>query len=121
MRAIIDSDVLIDYLQGLNKAKSELDRYPKREMSIVSWMEIMAGADSPEEEKSCQGFLNSFTIHHLSREVATEAVKIRKEFRMRLPDAIVWATARSQGCLLVTRNTKDFRASEPGIRIPYEV
>ena len=30
MRAIIDSDVLIDYLQGLNKAKSELDRYPKR-------------------------------------------------------------------------------------------
>ena len=48
MRAIIDSYVLIDYLQGLNKAKSELDRYPKREMSIVSWMEIMAGADSPE-------------------------------------------------------------------------
>ncbi len=50
MRAIIDSDVLIDYLQGLNEAKLELDRYPKREMSIVSWMEIMAGADSPEEE-----------------------------------------------------------------------
>jgi len=121
MRAIIDSDVLIDYLQGLNKAKSELDRYPKREMSIVSWMEIMPLTDSPEEEKSCQGFLNSFTIHHLSMEVASEAVKIRKEFRIRLPDAIVWATARSQGCLLVTRNTKDFPASEPGIRIPYEV
>jgi len=28
MRAIIDSDVLIDYLQGLEKAKRELDRYP---------------------------------------------------------------------------------------------
>ena len=121
MRAIIDRDVLIDYLQGLNKAKSELDRYARREMSIVSWMEIMAGADSPEEEKACQGFLNSFTSHPLSLEVASEAVKIRKKFRIRLPDAIVWATARSQGCLLVTRNTKAFPASEPGIRIPYEV
>lgn len=121
MRAIIDSDVLIDYLQGLNTAKLELDRYPKREISIVSWMEIMAGADSTEEAKACQGFLNSFTIHQLSMEVANEAVKIRKEFRIRLPDAIVWATARSQGCLLVTRNTKDFPASEPDIRIPYEV
>jgi predicted nucleic acid-binding protein len=121
MRAIIDSDVLIDYLQGINKAKAELERYPKREMSIVSWMEILAGADSPEDEKSCQGFLNSFTIHPLSMEVASEAVRIRKKFRIRLPDAIVWATARSQGCLLVTRNTKDFSASEPGIRFPYEV
>src|ERR1035437_5962355 len=86
MRAIIDGDVLIDYLQGLNKAKSELDRYARREMSIVSWMEIMAGADSPAEEKACQGFLNSFTSHPLSIEVASEAVKIRKKFRIRLPD-----------------------------------
>jgi predicted nucleic acid-binding protein len=78
-------------------------------------------ADSPEEEKACLGFLNSFTIHPLSIEVAGEAVKIRQEFRIRLPDAILWATARSQGCLLVTRNTKDFPASEPGVRIPSEV
>ena len=121
MRAIIDSDVLIDYLQGLNQAKLELDRYAKREMSIVSWMEIMAGADSPEEEKVCRGFLNSFTIHPLSVEVASEAVQIRRKHRIRLPDAIIWATARSQGCLLVTRNTKDFPASEPGVRVPYKV
>jgi predicted nucleic acid-binding protein len=121
MRAIIDSDVLIDYLQGVADAKSELDRYAQREMSIVSWMEIMAGADSPEEEKACQGFLSSFTIHHLTMDVAGEAVQIRKKFRIRLPDAIVWATARTQGYLLVTRNTKDFPACDPEIRIPYEV
>ena len=81
----------------------------------------MAGADSPEEAKACQCFLNSFTIHHLSMEVAREADKIQKEFRIRLPDAVVWATAQSQGCLLVTRNTKDFPREEPGIRIPYGV
>jgi len=121
MRAIIDSDVLIDYLQGLDKAKRELDRYSKREMSIISWMEVMTGADTAEEEKDSREFLATFTVHHLSVEIASEAVEIRKRFRIRLPDAIVWATARINGCLLVTRNTKDFPTKEPEVRIPYSV
>jgi predicted nucleic acid-binding protein len=121
MRAIIDSDVLIDYLQGLDKARRELDRYAQREISIISWMEVVTGAESPEEEKACRDFLATFTIHQLSVEVAAEAVLIRKQFRVRLPDAIVWATARTNSCLLVTRNSKDFSPKEPGVRIPYSV
>ena len=121
MRAIIDSDVLIDYLQGLEKAKRELDRYAKREISIISWMEVMTGADTPEEDKDCREFLSTFTIHPLSTEIASEAVEIRKASRLRLPDVIVWATARTNGCLLVTRNSRDFSPKEPGIRIPYAV
>ena len=121
MRAIIDSDVLIDYLQGSDRAKSELERYSRREISIISWMEIIEGADSPEDEKACLEFLSGFAVHHLSAEIAKEAVRIGKAFRIRLPDAIVWATARSEGCLLVTRNSKDFPQSEPGVRIPYKL
>ncbi|HEY5227449.1 MAG TPA: type II toxin-antitoxin system VapC family toxin [Opitutaceae bacterium] len=121
MRAIIDSDVLIDYLQGLRWAKLELERYSKREISIISWMEILAGAASPDDEANCTDFLNSFTIHPLSVEIAAEAVNIRRSFRIRLPDAIAWATARCEGCLLVTRNTKDFPPTEPSIRIPYKI
>ena len=121
MRAIIDSDVLIDYLQGSEKAKKELERYSKREISIISWMEILAGADSPEDEKACLEFLSTFIVHQLSVNIASEAARIRKAFRVRLPDAIVWATARSEGSILVTRNSKDFPPLEPGVRIPYVV
>ncbi|MGB8296895.1 MAG: type II toxin-antitoxin system VapC family toxin [Polyangia bacterium] len=121
MRAIIDSDVLIDYLQGLEKAKRELDRYAKREISIISWTEVMTGADTPEEDKDCREFLSTFTVHPLSTEIASEAVEIRRASRLRLPDAFVWATARANGCLLVTRNARDFSPKEPGIRIPYSV
>ena len=121
MRAVIDSDVLIDYLQGLEKARLEIDRYARREISIISWMEIMAGAESPEEEKECRAFLSTFTIHPLSVEIAGEAVRLRKKFRVRLPDAIVWATARVNDCLLVTRNTKDISTDELGVRFPYSV
>jgi len=46
MKVVFDSDVLIDFLQGLEKAKRELVRYPQKGISIVSWMEILAGADS---------------------------------------------------------------------------
>ncbi|MEI6715978.1 MAG: type II toxin-antitoxin system VapC family toxin [Verrucomicrobiota bacterium] len=121
MRAVIDSDVLIDYLQGIENAKVEIDRYARREISIISWMEIMARADSPQEENECRAFLSTFTIHQLSVEIAGEAVRLRKKFRVRLPDAIVWATARVNDCLLVTRNTKDFSTDEPGVRVPYSV
>lgn len=121
MRAIIDSDVLIDYLQGVEAARVELARYPKREISILSWMEVLAGADTAKEEQDCRRFLSTFTIHPLSVEVAAEAVKLRRKFRLRLPDAIIWATAKTQSCLLVTRNTKDFPPSEPGVRVPYAV
>lgn len=51
IRAIIDSDVLIDYLGGLEKAKRELARYTKSEISIISWMEIMTGAATPRRRE----------------------------------------------------------------------
>ena len=40
---------------------------------------------------------------------------------MKLPDAIVWASAQVHAMLLVTRDTKDFPGDDPGIRVPYMV
>jgi predicted nucleic acid-binding protein len=121
MRAIIDSDVMIDYLQGVEAAKNELAKYSHREASIVSWMEVMSGADNKQEAKACSDFLKTFTFHEVNMEIAAEAVELRKAFKLRLPDAIIWATARVNGYIIVTRNSKDFPVSEPGVRIPYNV
>jgi predicted nucleic acid-binding protein len=121
MKAIIDSDVLIDFLQGVKSAQTELAKYSRREISIVSWMEVMAGADGEAEEAGCRDFLATFAVHPVTSETAEEAVRLRRDRRLRLPDAIVWATARVNGALLVTRNTKDFPVGEPGIRVPYSL
>jgi predicted nucleic acid-binding protein len=51
--------------------------------------------------------------------IAEDAVNLRRRYRMKLPDAIVWASARRDGRLLVTRNSKDFPPSDPGVRLPY--
>lgn len=66
-------------------------------MSIVSWMEIMCGAEGPEEQAGCREFLATFMVHPLTPETAEEAVRLRRERRLRLPYVIVWATARVHG------------------------
>ena len=57
----------------------------------------------------------------LDERVACEAIGLRKERRVKLPDAIIWASARLTDALFVTRNIKDFPAYEPGVRIPYRI
>ena len=51
----------------------------------------------------------------------TIRVMLRRQHKMKLPDAIVWATAQVNKRLLVTRNTKDYPWDEPGIRVPYQI
>ncbi len=53
--------------------------------------------------------------------VAETAVQLRRAYHIRLPDAIIWATARVNDAQLVTRNTKDLKPEWDGIHAPYSV
>ena len=118
VKAVFDTNILIDYLNGIDAAREELARYRVRQISIITFIEVLVGAKAGEE-KAIRGFLATFQIIGLSAEIAKEAIAIRKELRLKIPDAIVYATARSQGCLLVSRNTKEFKSEWPDIRVPY--
>jgi predicted nucleic acid-binding protein len=52
--------------------------------------------------------------------IAREAAFLRRSARVRLPDALVWATARVRSALLVTRD-EGFPAGAPEVRHPYRV
>jgi hypothetical protein len=121
MKALFDSNILIDYLNGRDEAATELARYRDKMISVVTWMEVLVGARSDEEEEVIELFLRDFAVVPLTRPVARGAVDIRQAHRLRLPDAIVWSSARSESALLVTRNTRDFPVTEPGVRVPYEL
>ncbi|MBI3359069.1 MAG: type II toxin-antitoxin system VapC family toxin [Nitrospirae bacterium] len=121
MKAVIDSDVLIDFLKGVPEAKKELALYSDRCVSLISWMEIMSGTETPEEERQCRSFLMQFRVIEIGREIAEQAVMFRRAHHLKLPDALILATAHHAGCILVTRNTKDFTSKTPGIRIPYRL
>jgi len=121
MKAIIDSDVLIDYLQGINAAKTELARYRQPHYSIISLMELLCGAQTEAESAAVESLLATMERVELTESIARRAVDVRKAHGLKLPDAIVLASAEEEGCLLVTRNTKDFSRAHPHIRFPYTV
>jgi predicted nucleic acid-binding protein len=119
MKAVIDSDVLIDFLQGLDAAAAEIDRYDDPCYSVISWMEVMIGAETDAERFAAETLFDSLRRIELSAEIARRAVDLRRTLRLKLPDAIVLATADREGCILVTRNAHDFDPHDPRIRIPY--
>ncbi|MGZ8224351.1 MAG: PIN domain-containing protein [Methylobacter sp.] len=104
----------------MEQAKTELDRYSDKAISVITWMEVMAGA-TPETEELMRGFLSGFVSLPVEELVSNMAVTLRKKHKIKLPDAIVWATAQVNRRILVTRNTKDFSQNEPGIRVPYQI
>lgn len=120
LRALFDTNVLIDYLNGVEAAKAEIARYQRPAISMISWIEVLAGT-RPGVETETRKFLASFERLELTEKIAERAVALRRAAKMRVPDAIILATARVQNLLLVTRNTKDFTADEPGIRVPYRI
>jgi predicted nucleic acid-binding protein len=121
MKAVIDSDVLIDFLHGIAAARDELERYRQPHYSIITWMELHCGARDERERAAVQQLLATMTRVELSTTVAQRAVELRQQLRLKLPDAIVLASAETEGCILVSRNTKDFPHHDPRVRFPYTI
>ncbi|MBM3749669.1 MAG: type II toxin-antitoxin system VapC family toxin [Acidimicrobiia bacterium] len=117
--AVFDTNILIDYLIGRDEAQQEFDRYPRRAISLITWMELQVGSQHPGEAAVVELFLREFRVIDITRQVARRAIEIRRHTRVRLPDAIIWATAQLESAVVVTRNTRDFPADDPGVRIPY--
>ncbi|MBU0505501.1 MAG: type II toxin-antitoxin system VapC family toxin [bacterium] len=121
MKALFDTNILIDFLLGKIPAKKEISQFTEPSISIITWMEVLVGAKTDDEEKFLRNFLNEFKLLNTTPEVANKAVQLRKEHRIKLPDAIIWATALENNRLFVTRNTKDFPQNNPSIRVPYQI
>ena len=118
---VLDSNVVIDALAGHPQANREILGELDCRISRISWIEVLVGCRTSEEEQAARQLMATLVIVDVASAIADEAVVIRRNSRLKLPDAIVLATARVAGCQLVTRNTKDFSADDPGIRVPYRL
>lgn len=116
---LFDSNIVIDLLNGVPTAGPLILGTAPRSVSIVTVIEVLAGAPAPAEEAIAREVLSLFDVLPLDQPVAEGAAILRRTTRLKLPDAVILATARHHGLALVTRNTKDFAPGEPGIVIPY--
>ncbi|MES2295397.1 MAG: type II toxin-antitoxin system VapC family toxin [Pseudomonadota bacterium] len=122
---LFDTNILIDALKGYRQAIDELAFWDEPAISVITWMEIYAGAKTSEVGR-LDHFMSDFgfEIIHTDGDIMREAARVRSESRqigpkIALPDAIIIATARTRDLPVITRNTKDFR--DPKVRIPYEL
>ncbi|EIC21288.1 type II toxin-antitoxin system VapC family toxin [Thiorhodovibrio frisius] len=120
VKALFDTNILIDYLNGVVAARDEIAHYDDPMISLITWMEVMVGT-SAEHAIPVRAFLRRFECIGIGSDIAERVISIRQARRLKLPDAIIHATATEQSALLVTRNTKDFPDGEPGIRVPYSL
>ena len=117
-RALVDSSIVIDWLRGVPEAAGELRRYKRVFASIITRIEVLAGVTAAQRP-NVAGLIAPIEFLVLDAETADLAAAVRHERRIKVPDAIIQATAERHQLLLVTRNAKDFPASLPGVRIPY--
>ena len=113
-----DTNIVIDWLRRMPQATNELARYRAQRISRIVWTEVMAG-ESLERRDLVREALSHFDTVEIDARIAMAAADIRYRSRMKLLDAYILATAQVNGSILVTRNTKDFPANMPGIRVPY--
>jgi predicted nucleic acid-binding protein len=120
VKALLDTNILIDFLHHVPAARDELHRYEHKAISVITWMEVLVGAP-PSATRATREFLDGFELIDLNETVAERAVRLRQQHRLKLPDAIIWASAQVHAMLLVTRDIKGFPPSDPGVRMPYRV
>ena len=113
-----DTNILVDWLKDHSQAAAELMRYRRHRISRIVWTEVLAG-EALERRDLVQQAIAPFEVVEIDARIASAAADIRCRTQMKLLDAYILATAQVNGAILITRNTKDFPAQMPGIRVPY--
>ncbi len=107
---LVDTDVFVDHLRGARELRPGRHRL---HYSVVTRAELFAGTSATELVAT---LLAPFRELPVDRAVAERAGRVVRESAVRLPDALIAATAIEHGLGLVTRNRKVF-ARIRGVRL----
>mgnify|MGYP003508217894 CR=1 FL=1 len=124
-RFLADSNTIIDYVGNKmpEKASLVLDDYFNEgfTLSVVSKIEVLGFNGNDDELKRIADFISLGSVVFIDDAIADKTIEVRKTHRIKLPDAIIAATALVYDFTLLTRNTADFTGID-GLKIvnPWE-
>ena len=115
---LLDTNILIDVLRGEAIALAWLEQQQRPHISVITWIEVLVGCREGETGP-VEAWLETFPRLPLDDTVALESVRLRQHHDLKIPDAIILATARCADLTLVTRNSRDFPLALGGVLHPY--
>jgi predicted nucleic acid-binding protein len=108
---LVDTDVFVDHLRGAHRFRLG-DHHVS--YSVITRCELFAG--HAVEEGRVARLLAPFQELGVDRVVAERAGRLRRARTIRVPDALIAATALEHGLTLLTRNQRDF-GTVPGLAV----
>ncbi len=111
---LVDTDVLVWYMRGNEKAKKVIRNTNGFSISVVTYIELVQGLRNKEELNVLR---NSFKrwdarILYINEEVSTKAMFLVEQYflshSIQLADALIGATSMIYGLPLLTANTKHY-------------
>jgi len=112
---LIDTDVLIWYMRGNEKARAAIRNIEKPAISIVTQMELVQGLRNKTEQIALRRFLDAYEFkrYSISETISQRALFLMEEWRlshqMLMADALIAATAMEHGLCLLSGNAKHYR------------
>lgn len=120
-RFLLDSSFLIDYLTGNPSARKFVEEATANDHQLaasqITRIEILSWPLLDEDiEALIKGFLSNIKIHPITDAVEINTIALRKEKKLKLPDAIIAATALSFDSILITSDARLLKAEIDGLR-----
>ena len=112
---IIDTDVLIWYLRGNEKAFQLIENLEDFSISVITYMELVQGMRNKKELNNLRQALHTWNakILYISEEISAKAMfAVEQHFlshSLQLGDALIGATAVVYGLPLLTGNDKHYK------------
>ena len=113
---VLDTNVIIFASKQTIDIEQVLNQYDNFYVSIITYMEVYGyNFDTPKEKELTDNLFKNLLIIDVSQEIAQYVLEYRKEARrkIKLPDAIILATARHLDATLLTDDWDDFIGIDP--------
>ena len=115
MNYLWDTNTAIQYLQQqfspvAEKFIDELVTSNQPVISAITEIELLCWKSATEKDVALlRNFINDVLVIELEQDIKLKTVELRKAHTIKLPDAIIAATALVYNLILITRNTTDFK------------
>ena len=112
MKSLLDTNIILYLLGGKLAGSLGTGQYY---VSVISEIELLSYPSlNSEAESQIRSFLSNITLVNLTQEVKESAIRLRRRHNLKLPDAIIAASALTLDAEILTNDLQLLRI--PGIR-----